>query len=238
MSLIFEDVFFQSGNIIFNPPKIDSNGLKTQSGIYNTRLSRKSDVVYFKAYQFHKKLDKDTRVDIQKAVKNGALDKQTMTLLIYKSIILFNKLIPLSKIDTIVIPESSAPLNKMILSLFKAKYSHLEVIDYGFVKRLGKDVTLHQDKLGKLDNETKKSVQRNLSRTLAADDWKMKSVYQRNKHFLDRVLWPTEQLTVVGKNVLVIDDVVTEGTTLIDMARICKEAGAKTVFGYMFMSET
>lgn len=33
MSLLFEDIFFQDGNITFNPSKIDSNGLKTQKGI-------------------------------------------------------------------------------------------------------------------------------------------------------------------------------------------------------------
>lgn len=237
MSLIFEDVFFQDGNITFNPSKIDSNGLKTQKGIYNTKLSKTNGIIYFKAYQFHKDLDKDTRVSIQKAIKAGTLDAKSMLILVSKSIILFNKLLPISKFDVIVAPESSAMLNKMIMAFFKNKYPHLEIIPAGFIKRLGKDVTLKQDLIDKLKDKTKKSVQSNLSKTLSADDWKMKGIYQPNKKFLDRVLWPTDQLNVQGKRVLVIDDVITEGTTLKDMIRICNEHGSKFTAGYIFMSE-
>ena len=237
MSLLFEDIFFQDGNITFNPSKIDSNGLKTQKGIYNTKLSKTDGIIYFKAYQFHKGLEKDGRVSIQKAIKAGTLDSKSLLSLIMKSIMLFNKLLPLHKFDVLVTPESSAPLNKMILQVFKSKYPHIEIIPFGFVKRLGKDVTLKHDLINKLNDKTKNAVLSNLSKTLAADDWKMKGIYQPNKKFLDRVMWSTDQLKVQGKRVLVIDDVITEGTTLKDMIRICNENGAKLSVGYIFMSE-
>jgi phosphoribosylpyrophosphate synthetase len=125
----------------------------------------------------------------------------------------------------------------MILQVFKSKYPHIEIIPFGFVKRLGKDVTLKHDLINKLNDKTKNAVLSNLSKTLAADDWKMKGIYQPNKKFLDRVMWSTDQLKVQGKRVLAIDDVITEGTTLKDMIRICNENGAKLSVGYIFMSE-
>lgn len=230
-----ENVFLDNGVVTYDANSLNS-GLKTRIGTYNTRLSKVGNVVYFKAYQFSD-INNDDKVTIQKAIKSGSIDRKDLAVLINKSLILFNKLINFSYIDIIIAPESTALLNSLILGIISKKYPHLQIIKSGFVKRKGSEVTFHQDKLDTLDPSARKSVMVNLNKTLSFDDWKMKGIFQRNKKFLDKVLWPTSEHPVYGKNVVIIDDVITNGTTLKDMDRICKEQGANKVFGYVFMAD-
>lgn len=195
---------------------------------------------YYIAYKYINNVTTTTKNQIDAALKDMRVNQVDLGQLVYNSMEKFKSFTPLYKIDTCVVPNSSSKLLTFILRMLK---NHLRkdcvFITDDFVKMKWGRITLAQDKLDNESPELRAEILKNLEKTTSKDDWKMKGIYQRNKKFIDQFLEIINDTTVqniVGKNVLIVDDIKTEGTTIIAMNKLISPL-AKSSIGYIFLSK-
>lgn len=213
---------------------------------YNHYLSLKKGIHLYYAYRFNKKIDSGLKRKLVAGIKyvnNTQIDSNDLDLLLSKSIASFNQLEALSTFDVIVFPKSSST----ILDLLKIKLSakaglNTQIASDLFVKNTIDNIQLDQDKLQALSEENREKVLSIINRILSKDNFKLRSIPPQYRKFITNFLSfnsKTERRifnAIIGGKILVVDDILTEGTTLSNMAKLLENVGADTVTGFILLS--
>lgn len=208
---------------------------------FMNKFSTTHGLNYFIAYKYNPNIDESVRSIINNALKNLKINQINLSELIHASIDRLKGVTNINQIDTVVVPNSSSKLLSFILSRFKNRLSkNCIFITDDFIKMKWGKIILAQDKLEKQTPELQKQILKNLEKSTNHDDWKMKGIYQLNKKFIDQFLEIVNDNTIqnlIGKNVLIIDDIKSEGTTLVAMNKLITPL-AKSCIGYVFLART
>lgn len=239
--MLLEKVFIDNdGNVSIDLKTDDDALLPTKISSYNKKISTKNGYPYFIGYRFPNTVPKSQREVIQAAFKTLSLGSNNITLLINKSLLNLTKIANLSEFDVVITPKSSSNLLKLMVSVIKRKMppSTLVISDQ-FVKLNYADIKLYNNLLDRLDPDVKEDIIKNLEMTLSKDDWKMKKVYTRYRKFIDQFLAlknPQIISKLVGKRILIVDDILTEGTTLTAMTKLLAPV-AKSTMGFVLLAK-
>jgi len=251
--MILEGIRYEDNEIIFdfsedNPDDIIP--LKLQK--YNKKFVSMNNIPTYYAYRINPvykgSIQSDPRIStIRDAIKNVNINQGDFTQLITKAFINFDQnIVNISSYDLIVLPQSSSPLLTQVVNSLGRKYgTAVEVIDSAFVKNKITDITVdpqiiqqirtkHGDKKA---NYIANRYEKLIKSAEVNGEFKMKKIptsmgFRRgitnflhiNNNREDAIF-----KQVYGGNVLIIDDIITSGTTMVEMARLLEDLGANEV---------
>lgn len=251
--MIIEGIRFENNQVIFNfssDQPDDIIPLKLQK--YNSKFVSMNNIPTYFAYRVNSALkgdiQKDNRVSsIRDAIKNVNIDQTDYIKLITKAFINFDTNVDkLSTYDLIVLPQSSSPLLVQVVEALGRKYgAAIEVIDNAFVKNKITDITVDPQVIEKIrtthGDKTADSIEKRYMKLIQSaevnGEFKMKKIptargFRRgiinflhiNDNRKDAIL-----KQVYGGKILIIDDIITSGTTMVEMKRLLDDLGAETV---------
>ncbi len=111
-----------------------------------------------------------------------------------------------------------------------------------FVKNTIENIQYDQDKLNKLSSENKEKVMKLLNKVLSKESFRLKSVPPQYRKFISNFLSfnsDTERRvfnSISEGNILLVDDILTEGTTFINMAKLLQNLGANSITGFILLT--
>lgn len=239
--MLQEKIFIDtSGNVSVDLKTDDDATLPTKIASYNKKISTKNGYPYFIGYRFPSTVPKSEREVIQASFKTLSLGVNTIALLINKSLLNLSKIVNLSEFDVVITPKSSSNLLKLMVRIIQHKMSPSTlIISDQFIKLNYGDIKLYDNLLNKLEPDVRAEIIKNLEMTLSRNDWKMKKVYTRYRKFIDQFLAlknPEIISKLVGKRILIVDDILTEGTTLTAMTKLLAPV-AKSTMGFVLLSK-
>ena len=196
---------------------------------------------YYYAYQLKKS---DLSGELMKAIKSldGSIDENSMRMFVNKAVMGFYKQFG-NKFDTIVTPVSSSKVLTEVANQLHDKMGDNVVMFPGaFVKTANTDIEFDTEKVNALPDKSKGQFMKVLNKIKLSDKpFKMKEVFSPYRKFItnfikfnsnnDRKLMNA----VTGKDVILIDDYKTTGTTLKEMLSQLINAGAKTVAVFIIL---
>lgn len=251
--MLIEGIRFENNQVIFDftsDRTDDIIPLKLQK--YNSKFVSMNNIPTYYAYRvnpaFKGDIQKDTRISaIRDAIKHVQIDQTDFIKFISKAFINFDMNVDrLSSYDLIVLPQSSSPLLVQVVESLGRKYgTAVEVIDNAFVKNKITDITVDPQVIQRIrdKNGDKKAdyiAKRYADLIKSAEvngEFKMKKIptdkgFRRgiinflhiNDNRKDAIL-----KQVYGGKILIIDDIITSGTTMVEMKRLLDDLGAETV---------
>lgn len=215
----------------------------------NTKsLSTTKRIPYYKAYQFNKHFDKDTVNDAKYAIKSmdpSLVDPAALDYMINKAVMNFSQLVGgINSYDVILAPRSSGKLNKALLKALHAKMRRdVPIYTDALVKRAADNLVLDMDTLThKFDDSARKNFYKKLDYAITASgELKIRLVPTRFRDLVLQMLKldPSKEAEIiskiVGKRVLVVDDITTKGTTLFSASNLLLDLGAEEVHGFILL---
>lgn len=224
----------------FNVDDKERDFMYLKSKPYNMKLANRQGASIFIGYKFIGEKSEDREV-FQKALKGLTIDMNKVDQLVSKAIMSFDKIYKLSSFDLIITPKSSKPLANYVAEKFKSKIGQNTLLATDtFVKSLRENVTIDTDGM---QPKTIVALQKMLNKgELEGKSFEIKNVpVMFRKKFKNFVKFKDETSREVynkleGGKVLIIDDYLTSGTTLVEMANIVKDLGAKEVINFVLVS--
>jgi hypothetical protein len=249
MKLIIEGINFnqETDNFDFNwkddSPE-DIMGLKLQR--YNKYVSSKQGFNLYYAYKFNKNVNPQLKSLLRDSIKyidEKFIKSHDMDMFLSKGINNFNQLQPLNEFDVIVFPKSSSNILNVLKQKLssKAGMNTLLASDL-FVKNTIENIQFNQDKLDKLSADNREKVLKLLNRVFSKESFKLRSIPPQYRKFIENFLSfnsDTEQRifnAISGGNILLVDDILTEGTTFINMAKLLRNLGANSITGFILLT--
>lgn len=222
----------------------DLIGLKLQRFNKFTSIKQGFDLYY--AYKFNKNIDKNLKSDLRNSIKyidTNKINKNDLDLFLSKSINNFNQIEPLNEFDLIVFPKSTSKILELVKLNMSAKAGSNTLISTDlFVKNSIENIKYNEDKLNKLDPGKKEQVLKLLNRVFSKEEYKLKSIPAQYRKFIENFLsfnTKTERrifnILNEGK-VLIVDDILTEGTTFVNMAKLINNLGENQTTGFVLIS--
>lgn len=220
--------------------KLGKNTKKDNNIPFATKAKQYQGATIYSAYEIdNKKIDRDVKDSILKSIKGGSnvsFSLKDYKHLLTRSALYLNKTLKKLNIDTVVFPESSSPLASDFADAL-AKYIPNVVtlpnaITKSKVDKVGFD-------LGNIDPDSEKGKQMtellntHLAKSTASGQFKMKDVGPQFRHFFKNFMQLDGGVLkdIEGKNVLLVDDVLTSGSTLSDSITQLLAHGAENVYG-------
>ena len=249
MKLLIEGITYNREQDTFdfnwiNDTSEDLLNLKLQK--FNKYASIKGGFELYYAYKFNKIKDKKILSLLRDSIKYidiNHIQNKDIELLISKSINNFNQLKPLNTFDIIVFPKSSSKILDLIKNKMSAKAgNNTLVVSDVFVKNSIENIRFNEEKFNKLTDENKEKILKILNRVFSKNEYKLKSIPPQYRKFIDNFIsfnTETEKRifnSILEGNVLVVDDILTEGTTFINMVKLIESAGSKNVIGFTLLS--
>lgn len=251
--MLLEGIRFENDEVIFDfsqDQPDDIIPLKLQK--YNSKLVSMNKMPTYYAYRvntkYKSKIQNDPRIAaVRDAIKGVNVNPNDFTQLITKAFINFDTNInKLSSYDLIVLPQSSSQLLARVVEALGRKYgTAIEVLDSAFVKNKITDITVDPDviqSVRKKHGDKKAASIRKRYEELIDDaevdgEFKMKRIptkhgFRRgivnflkvNDHRQDAIF-----KQVYGGKILIIDDIITSGSTMVEMNRLLENLGAEEV---------
>lgn len=240
-----QDIF----NVDFvNDDKNDYIRLKLQR--FNKKWSSRYDktLQIYGAYKFHKgdHIDKQTRLllmDQIKQLKNKRLKVDVIQKMIRKSIINFQKQFKsLSSFDLIVTPKSSSNILESIIKQMSYRTGKNTLITTQDIVKASIDQIRFDGKLIKGDPELQEQVKGAFVKDNKGNlEFKLKTLSPRIRSNITHFLKFTDQTdrqilnAIVNGKILIVDDIYTSGTTLMQINRILREFGATQLKYFIFL---
>ena len=249
MKLILEGISYNEETKTFDFDwKSDKVGdlvnLKLQT--YNKVKSVKRGVQLYYAYKFNQDIPKDLKAlfrDSIKYVQTPSVSLNDVDILLSKSVTNFNQIDPLSSFDVIVTPKSTSKILDLLKQKLSAKAGGNTLLASDlFVKNTLDNIKLDQDKLNKLTPQNREKALSILNKVLSKEDFKLKSVPPQYREFISNFLsfnTDTEKRifnSIVSGKVLLVDDILTKGTTLLNMAELLVNLGADSITGFVLLA--
>jgi pyrimidine operon attenuation protein/uracil phosphoribosyltransferase len=251
--MLIEGIRFENNQVVFDF-NADQPGdiipLKLQK--YNDKFVSMNNIPTYYAYRINPSykgsVQSDPRIaTVRDAIKNVTISREDYVRFITKAFINFDQRVDkLSSYDLIVLPQSSSPLLVQVVESLGQKYgTAIEVIDSAFVKNKITDITVDpqiiqgiRDKYG--DKKADYIAKRYADLIKSAEvngEFKMKKIptdmgFRRgitnflhiNDNRKDAIL-----KQVYGGKILIVDDIITSGTTMVEMKRLLDDLGAASV---------
>jgi hypothetical protein len=249
MKLLIEGISFNQETDSFdfnwkNDSPSDLIGLKLQK--YNEYISSKQGFNLYYAYKFNKNVDKSLKSLLRDSIKyvdEKFIKSNDMELFLSKGINSFNQIEPLNKFDIIVFPKSSSNILNNLKQKLSSKAGMNTILASDlFVKNTIENIQYNQEKLNKLSPENKEKVLKLLNKVLSKESFRLKSIPPQYRKFISNFLSfnsDTERRvfnSISEGNVLLVDDILTEGTTFINMAKLLQNLGADSITGFILLT--
>lgn len=234
---ILEGIRFEHDKYIldFNIDK-ESDIVNLHFQKFNKAFSIKNGESVFYGYKINKNVN-------DALVKNFRIAVKTMQIpeiesLINKSITGFDALYPVSKFDIIITPKSSSPLNSIISKKIKDKAGVNTLIATDLiVKNAIENIQVDYTKIH--DTNLKTSIEKIIN---APGGFKITNVPPQYRKLIMNYLKFSDDTSrrifnaITKGNVLLIDDILTTGSTILEMSRLTKSLGADNIMFYIFLS--
>jgi phosphoribosylpyrophosphate synthetase len=218
-------------------------------GMYHSNDAKYKGVEVFSCFVYK---HSDVTTSILKAIKGQdgpyKMDEKTRLKFIQDAAKYAAKLVSSKKIDLILYPKSSSDLDARFVEEI-VKLTNVAILPDAAVK---KQIEIRDDNMQdmsvfldvdnpdffKLSTKSIKALEQALIRSVRKNqesgkgaEISLKDIYKAHGKFVKNFMDATTNLNefVVGQNVLIVDDVASSGSTIMEMSRLAKEAGAKTV---------
>ena len=181
---------------------------------------------------------------LMKAVKlfDSSIDSNNLMMFLNKAVMGFNKNFNGVSFDTIVTPESSSVALSELANQLKSKLGSTNIFPGAFVKSATMDIKFDEQKVAGLPEKSRKQFMGIYNKMLqSGKPFKIKEIYPPyRKFFKDFIIFNKDSdrklyNAVEGKNVVLIDDYKTTGTTLKVMLDHLVEAGANMVIIFVLL---
>jgi hypothetical protein len=222
----------------------DLVNLKLQG--YNKFTSIKKGFNLYYSYKFNKNIDKEKKDLLRDSIKyinNKFVKDEDINLMLSKSINNFNQIENLNTFDVIVFPKSSSSILDSLKQKLSAKAgSNTLIASDLFIKNTIDNIKYDQTKLDKLSDENKEKVLKMLNRVFSKEEFKLKSIPPQYRKFIDNFLSfnsDTERRifnSIVEGKILLVDDILTEGTTFSNMTKLLENLGANSITGFILLT--
>lgn len=182
-------------------------------------------------------------MDFLNKLKNKQISDAQYESLINKAIIGLsnNTQFDFNSINVIIYPQSSSKLNFDLANKIASKLPNCIVIKDSIIKNLPQDIQLDYSKLNGKSQElidTLEDILKNIK--LKKSDFKIKYFPPRYRKFVINFLKLKENdrrlINLINNgNVLVVDDIITEGTTFTEVFRLLKNYNSNTINLYSLL---
>lgn len=193
---------------------------------YNKSTNIPSDISYKEFLDALKGKSKKYKMDIE------SYDKFLTRTALYLS-----KIVRDEEIDTILLMESSSKLVSDLslkLNKYLPKYYEIMTFDNAIFKNPNFDeITFDKNLISKLNDKSIKSLKSAIDKMKHEKYFKIKDIYVSFRKIIKNWLKLKNNLVlkIVDKNVLLIDDILTTGSTFISASKLIEDAGAKKLIG-------
>lgn len=155
------------------------------------------------------------------------------------------------KPEVLIYPKSSSDLLKQFVEKLKKAYPGIEVLDEAFIKKAlkaGDEEALintdHPDweKFSKENPKAVSELKKTLARHIQDGNLELKKLYKPYVKFIKNFVELKDAYNVLekvmDKNVMVVDDIFSSGTTMLEMMRQLKEFEPKDISGLTIFKRT
>lgn len=242
--ILWEGVYSdpQTGEFIFdfNEDNKERDFIYLKVKPYNMKLASRRGASVFIGYKFIGEKN-DDRERFQKALKAMEVDKNKIDQLVSKAILSFDNIYKLSSFDLIITPKSSKPLANYIAEKVSSKIGQntllaTDTLVKNIVENIRIDTTGMQPKtIASLEKILKKG-------DLTGKSFEIKTVPVMFRKKISNFIKFKDETTreiynkVTEGKVLIVDDYLTTGSTLVEMTNIVKNLGAKEVINFVLVA--
>lgn len=221
----------------------DLINLKLQK--YNKILSKKDGNKVYYAYKLNKDAGPETKM-LKQSIKyvDDKVSESDVNLMINKAVASFNAIDNLSSYDLVVTPKSTSKVLDLMRNVIGAKAGPNTMVSSDlFVKNTIDNIKFDEEKLNKVPENERKQILKILNTVFSKEDYKLRSVSPRFRKFiLNFVKFNTEvnkkvMNRIVNGKILVVDDILTEGTTVKNIVQLLREAGALEVVSFVLLTD-
>jgi phosphoribosylpyrophosphate synthetase len=249
MKLLIEGIKYNKSTDEFDfdwkadTPK-DLINLKLQT--YNKFISSKQGFNLYYAYKFNKTSDKDLKGllrDSIKYVNSDLVKSDDIDLMLSKGINNLNQIEPLSSFDVIIFPKSTSKILDLLKIKLSAKAGNNTLVASDlFIKNTLDNIKLNQEKLDKLTPKNKDNTLKILNKVFSQESFQLKAIPPQYRKFIENFLSfnsETEKRifnAITDGKVLLVDDILTEGTTFLNMAKLLENYGVNSITGFILLT--
>lgn len=233
LELFEKTIYVKDNKLIFSPDNIeDETGISFNFGkTKKFKPFEKKLLPELKSYSLYLAKQKDATKTLN-AIKKSDFNNPEIQEFLKKSSIFSLKIINNINInfDIVVTPFSSSDLVKEWANEL-VKRTHYDYFIDAFVKNNIDEITLDYDN-PKMSDNIKKDLERILKKSKIKGYFSIHDVYPMFRKFVLNVYRASSKKIinkVKDKNVIILDDIVTSGTTAMDIFKTLKTAGAKEV---------
>lgn len=228
--LLHEDIDIVDGKLIFD----SDTGIKSKFGKSKdyTPYKKKvegTDIITYSLYS----ASANNSTDIMRAVKRANFSRPEVVQFLKRSAVYAARLLKGMKIDTIVTPISSSNLTKEFVKELQVR-THYDVYIDSFQKNPNiSSIELDADNPN-ITPAIIKSMQKILDKAKRDGQLSLTKFSVMHRKFLKNLFQATDKKLLAkfdGKNILIIDDIMTSGTTTKNIVDILMVNGAKEVSG-------
>jgi hypothetical protein len=167
---------------------------------------------------------------LMKMLKDKKIDSETYDLFLRRSAVFASRVIREQKIDVLVLIGSSSNLGRDFAHKILDVNAGIKLAPANFVKaKSAEEIKIDYDH-PKISPSIIKSLESALRRAQREGVLKMKWILPANRKFLKNVFAYEGNANIfLDKNVLLVDDIVTSGSSILSPFKTAQEAGAKSV---------
>jgi phosphoribosylpyrophosphate synthetase len=193
-------------------------------------------------YSIYKKTKdaSDDYNDVLKAIKHKSnvytIDQQSYSHFLSRSTLYMSSIIKENEIDLIIVMDSSSnlvsDLSNKILSLLPVYYESMTFNKAIFKNPNFDEITFNPEKYGLSDKSKDKMI--SALRKMSRDGYfSIQKIMPGMRKIIENWLKINDNVLqkIVGKNVAIIDDILTSGSTFYEAARLLESAGANKIIG-------
>ena len=155
------------------------------------------------------------------------MDEKSYKIFLSRTAIFFYRLLQYEKIDVILTVESSSGISNDLKNEILKHFPYKSLVfDEGIKKNLEFATYVVED--SNLNPTTLKSLQHAVKKSQDTGYFKIQKIQPQFRKFIKNWLKVDDEIRekIPGKNILIIDDFLTSGSTLYETARLLKELGA------------
>jgi len=233
-NFLFEGFEYKGGKYIFNP-KTNNDTINTALGKsgFSPRVTKLTDGVnVFSAYSKGNKNIEEVRNILNALKKRGdELEENSYNQFINRTAIFFYHLLKNHQFDLILTIQSSSGISKDLKQSILSRLPYKPIVfDEAIKKNLNQaEYAVEQEHISE---KTLKSIERNIQKQLETTGYfKIQKIPARFRKFVRNWLKIDDKVRskILGANVLLIDDFLTSGSTLLEASKLLKDLGAKQI---------